>query len=91
MSEVVLDWRPFDYSTTETFQNGKKIVTETFRFESLPNGSTRVYDIMQMEMPLPKPLRRLVGKVFSKMMHMEAALQEAARFAEADFAKTKSE
>jgi hypothetical protein len=91
ITEIVLDWRPFEYSTTEAFQNGKKIMTETFRFEPLPNGGTRVFDIMKMEMPLPKPLRRLVGKVFSKMMHMEAALQEAARFAEEDFAKTKSE
>lgn len=91
LTEVVLDWHPFEYSTTEALQNGKKIMTETFRFESLPDGGTRVYDIMKMEMPLPKPLRRLVGRIFAKMMHMEATLQEAARFAEEDFAKTKSE
>jgi hypothetical protein len=91
MEEVVLDWRPFEYSTTETFENGKKIMTETFRFEPLPDGSTRVHDIMKMEMPLPRFARRIMGKIFAKTMHMEEMLQKAGRLAEEDAAKTKSE
>jgi hypothetical protein len=91
MSEVILDWRPFEYSTTETSEKGKKIMTETFQFEPLPNGKTRVYDIMNMEMPLPKPLRRLMGRIFAKTMHMEEMLQKAGRLAEEDAMKTKSE
>jgi len=54
LTEVVLDWRPFEYSTTEAFEGGKKIMTETFRFEQLTGGGTRVYDIMKMEETMQK-------------------------------------
>src|ERR1041384_1571535 len=39
-TEVTLDWRPFDYSTIETYANGKKMFTETLRLEPLPSGGT---------------------------------------------------
>jgi hypothetical protein len=32
-TEVTLDWRPFEYSTIESFENGVKKMTETLRFE----------------------------------------------------------
>jgi len=81
LTEVVLDWRPFEYSTTEALERGKKLMTETFQFEQLPGGGTRVYDIMKMEMPLPRPLRRLVGRIYAKTMKMEETMQKVVRLA----------
>jgi hypothetical protein len=90
-TEVVIDWRPFEYSTTEVLENGKKVMTETFRFEPLPNGDTRVYDIMRMEMPLPGFIRRMVGRIFARTMHMEEMLVKAARMAREDAEGRSSE
>jgi class 3 adenylate cyclase len=86
---VVLDWRPFEYSTTESFQFGRKFGTTTFRFEPLANGGTRVYEIVKLEIPWPRPLRRILGKIFTK--RREEMLQTAARLAGEDYAKSKSE
>jgi hypothetical protein len=89
LTEVVLDWRPFEYSTTEAFEGGKKIMTETFRFEKLPTGGTRVYDIMKMEMSLPRPLRRLVGRIYAKTMKMEEIMQEAVHLASEEYNRNR--
>jgi hypothetical protein len=91
LTEVVLDWRPFEYSTTQAFDGGKKAMTETFRFEPLPGGGTRVYDIMKMEMPLPRPIRRLIGKIYAKSMKMEEMIQNVARLADEEAAGVKTE
>jgi hypothetical protein len=87
-SEVVLDWRPFEYSTTESFENGKKLMMETIRFAPLPNGGTRLYDIMKLEMTLPRFLRRIAARIIAKMMKMEELLKTAARLAEEEYKKT---
>ena len=84
LTEVVLDWHPFEYSTTEAFEGGKKIMTETFRFEQLPGG-TRVYDIMKIEMPLPRPLRRLAGRIYAKTMKMEETMQKVVLLAAEEY------
>lgn len=89
LTEVVLDWRPFEYSTTEALEGGKKSMTETFRFEPLPNGGTRVYDIMKMEMPLPRPIRRLIGKMYAKSMKMEEMFQDVVRLADEESARQR--
>jgi hypothetical protein len=88
LTEVVLDWHPFEYSTTEAYEGGKKSMTETFRFEPLSKGGTRVYDIMKIEMPLPRPIRRLIGTIYVKSMKMEESIQNVARLAEEDYKKT---
>lgn len=90
MLEVVLDWHPFEYSTTETWQKGKKMLTETFRFEPLPDGRTRVYDIIKLEMPLPRLLRRPAGRIFARMMHMQEMLQKAGQLAAEEHAHNSS-
>jgi len=91
-TEIALDWRPFEYSTTDSYENGKKTFTETFRFESLPDGGTRVIDVMQMHMPIPRFLRRLIARVVILYQHhYNERFREAARLAEAEFAKAKSE
>src|SRR5262249_49799029 len=85
-TEVILDWHPFEYSTTDSFENGKKTFTETFRFEQLPNGSTRVHDIMQLHMPLPHFLRRIMAKmVILYQHHYDQGLRTAAQLAKENF------
>ena len=88
-TEVIVDWRPFDYSTADSFENGKKTVTETFHFEPLPNGGTRVHDLIQMHMPLPRFVRKALMKfVMVNQHHFDEALAAAARLAGEEHAKT---
>ena len=85
--QVVLDWRPFEYCTMESFTSGKKQMTGTVRFEQLPNGGTRVYELWKVELPIPRPLRLILGKVYARYFGREW-LQTAARLAEEDYAKS---
>lgn len=88
-TEVTLDWRPFEYSTADSFENGKKTFSETFRFEPLPGGGTRVHDIMQIHMPLPRFLRRILAHVMLVYsMKYDRLLAKAARMAEDEYNKT---
>jgi uncharacterized protein YndB with AHSA1/START domain len=87
-TEITLDWHPFEYSTTDSFSNGKKVASETIHFEELPNGRTRVHDILQLHMPLPRFLRRIVVRFVMKYIyHFDDELRKAAQLAEEDFAK----
>jgi uncharacterized protein YndB with AHSA1/START domain/class 3 adenylate cyclase len=87
-TEVMLDWRPFDYSTADSYEHGKKTFTETFRFEPLPNGGTRVHDLLQMHMPMPRFARNLALKFVLLYQHQyEAALRRATELASEEFAK----
>ena len=91
-TEVALDWRPFEYSTTDSYNNEKKNFSETVRFESLSNGGTRVHDIMQMHMPMPRFLRRMVAHIMMVYVYKyDQVLQKAARLAEAEFTKAQHE
>ncbi len=91
-TEVTLDWRPFEYSTSESFENGKKIFSETFRLESLPDGGTRLHDVMQMHLPLPRFLRRIVVPALLKLgFKYDQALQKAVQLSEEEYSKSKSD
>ena len=91
-TEVTLDWRPFEYSTADSFDNGKKTFSETFRFEPLPDGGTRVHDVMQIHMPMPRFMRRIMARiVILGQHHYDEGLQKAAQLAGEEFAKVKSE
>jgi hypothetical protein len=91
-NEVLVDWRPFEYVTTNQFENNKHTLTETIRFEPLPDGGTRVHDVLKMHMPMPRFLRSLMVKfVMINQHHYDDALANAARMAEEDFAKAKGE
>jgi hypothetical protein len=88
-TEVTLDWRPFEYSTIDSFDKGKKRFSETFRFEPLPNGGTRVHDIMQTHMPLPKFLRRIIAHlILVYQVKYAQLLNKAAQLAGEEYAKT---
>jgi len=85
-TEVILDWRPFEYSTADSFENGKKTFSETFRLEPLPDGCTRVHDLMQLHMPLPRFVRRLMARiVILNQHHYAEALHTAAQLAKERF------
>ena len=89
-TEIALDWRPFEYSTSDSFNSGKKVASETIRFEELPGGGTRVHDVMQLHMPLPRFLRRImVHLVMKYVYHYHDELHKAAQLAGEDFAKTQ--
>lgn len=91
-TEVTLDWRPFDYSTTASFDHGKKMFSETFRLEPLPDGGTRLHDVMQMHLPLPRFLRRiLVPAVLKYNFKYDQRLQKAVQLAAQEYSRTNSD
>ena len=91
-TELIVDWRPFEYSTADSFNNGKKTITETFLLEPLPNGGTRVVDMLRIYMPLPRFIRAFMMKfILIKQHHFDKALELAAKMAAEEFAKTREE
>ena len=77
-----MDWRPFDYSTTDSYENGKKTFSETIRLEPLPDGGTRVTDLARLHLPLPRWLRRVVARyVLINQMKYDQLMANAARLA----------
>jgi hypothetical protein len=91
-TEIIVDWRPFQYSTADTMENGKKTFTETFRLDPLPDGGTRVTDLLRAYMPLPRFIRSAAIKFVLINQHkFDKALQRATKMAAEEFAKTGSE
>ena len=91
-TEVVVDWHPFEYYTTHSFENGRHTFTETIRFEALPDGGTRIHDMMKMEMPIPRFVRRIMAKyVLINQHHFDEKMKDAARMAGEEFAKSQGE
>jgi uncharacterized protein DUF2652/polyketide cyclase/dehydrase/lipid transport protein len=90
-TEVTLDWRPFEYSTADSFENGRKVFSETFRLEPLDNGGTRVHDVAQMHLPLPGPLRRAAAKLMMRyVFKYEEALKKAVQLAAKEYSESQS-
>lgn len=91
-TEIVRDWRPFEYSTTESYEKGKQTFTETVRFEPLPNGGTRVHDVMKMHMPMPQFVKRIMAKfMMTVVYHMDEKMKNAAQMAKTEFEKVSTE
>lgn len=81
-TEVVVDWRPFEYSTTESYEKGRKMFTETDRFELLPNGGTRLHVFVALNLPLPRLIRRMAARrIMLDTHHYDRTLMESARLA----------
>jgi hypothetical protein len=81
-TEVVVDWHPFEYSTTESYDKGRKSFTETDRFEPLPNGGTRMQVLIKLNFPLPHFVRKLMARrVLLDTHHYDRVIMEAARLA----------
>jgi uncharacterized protein YndB with AHSA1/START domain len=91
-TELIVDWRPFEYSTADTLKNGKKTFTETFLLEPLPDGGTRVVDMLKAHMPLPRFLiTSMIRFVLLKLHKFDKALELAAKMAAEEFAKSKED
>jgi hypothetical protein len=91
-TQVVVDWHPFEYFTTHSFENGKHTFTETMRFEALPNGGTCVRHVGKMHMPMPRFIRRAALKfVLITQNHYDKRMARAAQLANEEFTKTKDE
>ncbi len=87
-TEVTLDWRPFEYSTVDSYEKNKRTMSETIRLEPLSNGGTRVHDLMQLHIPLPRFLRRPIARfVLMRQMHYDRFLQKAVELAGEEHAK----
>ena len=85
-TEVTVDWRPFEYSTTESFDKGKKTFSETVRLEPLPDGGTHVLSLSRIHVPLPRWLRRIVAPIMIlKQMKYDQLMQKAAQLAEEEY------
>jgi len=81
-TEVTLDWRPFEYSTIDSYENGKKRFSETMRLEALPDGSTRLHDYCRVHMPLPHWARKIIARtIMLNHFKYDQALREAAQLA----------
>lgn len=87
-TEVVVDWHPFEYYTTNSFQNQKHTSTETIFFKPLPNGGTRVLHTGRMHMPLPRFIRKAGAKyVLITRAHYDRMMDRAAKMAGEEFAR----
>ena len=91
-TQVVVDWHPFDYYTTHSFENGKHTFTETMRFEALPNGGTRLRYVGKMHMPIPQFIRRAALKfVLITQNHYDKMIARAVQLASEEFTKTTAD
>lgn len=85
-TEVTVDWRPFEYSTTESYEKGRKQLTETDRFEPLPNGGTRMHVFVKLNFPLPRLVRRIMARrIMLDTHHYDQTLLKAAKLAQEEY------
>jgi hypothetical protein len=85
-TEVTLDWRPFDYSTIDSYQGDRKMFTETMRLEPLPDGSTRLHDYIRAQLPMPRLLARLILRfMFLYLYKYDQHLKKVAQLSKEDF------
>ena len=90
-TEVILDWRPFEYATSESYQGDKKRFTETVRIEGLPQGGSRVHDLIRLKVPLPRWLRRILARmIFVKTYKMDQLLLKVSELAAEDVVRSEN-
>ncbi|MGE5378709.1 MAG: DUF2652 domain-containing protein [Bacteroidota bacterium] len=80
-TEVTIDWHPFEYATTESYEKGRKMFTETDRFESLPGGS-RMIVLIKLNIPLPRLARKIMAhRILIGTHHYDRMLIDTAKMA----------
>jgi hypothetical protein len=90
-TEVTVDWRPFDYSTVDSFSDGKKVLSETIRLEPLADGGTRVHDYSQLHLPLPGWLRKMMARaIMIYHFKYDQRLRQAAQLAGEEYERSRS-
>lgn len=91
-TEIARDWRPFEYSTADSYEKGKLVFTETIRFEPRPDGGTRVVDILKMHSPMPSFLRKFMLRfVLINQHQFDKHLREAAQLARQEFERAQKD
>lgn len=90
-TEVTLDWRPFEYATVDSVEDGKLLFTDTAYFESLPDGTTRYRDCIRIRLVSnPRFVRRILAWYdFIVQNKFNSLLAHAARLALEDYQKNK--
>jgi hypothetical protein len=88
-TEVTVDWRPFEYSTIDSYENGKKVFSETFRLEPLPEGGTHVTNFSQVHLPLPRSIRRIIARmIFLNKFKYDQLVRKAAQLAGEEYQRS---
>jgi len=88
-TEVTVDWRPFEYSTIDSYENGKKMFSETFRLEPLPEGGTHVTNFSQVHLPLPRSIRRIIARmIFLNKFKYDQLVRKAAQLAGEEYQRS---
>ncbi|HAV76496.1 MAG TPA: hypothetical protein DCX53_03985 [Anaerolineae bacterium] len=91
-TETVLDWKPFEYSTIESLENGRKMFVETDRFASLPDGGTRLTVTVKASFRLPRWIRKPICRfIMINVQHYDKLLLNAASIAAKDYEMRKIE
>lgn len=91
VTETVLDWRPFEYATLQSSERGRVLAIETMRLTPLPEGGTRLSDMMVVSIPAPRWLRRPIAKfMMTRVYKYDEALRKAARLAGEEAAREYS-
>jgi len=90
-TEVVLNWHPFDYATTESYENSKRTGMDTIYFTPLPDGGTHVVHCMFAELPIPKSMRKFVGWVARKALGMDKMEELLVKLTNEEYEKMKAE
>src|SRR5215211_3882399 len=88
-TEVTVDWRPFEYSSIDSYENGKKMFSETIRLEPLPEGGTHVTSFSKIHLPLPRPVRRVIARMlFINKYKYDQLVRKAAQLAGEEYQRS---
>ena len=83
-TETVLDWKPFDYCTSDMVGSDGNTMTMTWKLEPLETG-TRFHALIRIKAKLPGFLRRRVARYFLfNRYHYDKVIAAMAKQAEAD-------
>lgn len=83
--ETILDWRPFDYFTTETIAKGQPRLFETMELQVGDGGVVVVADRLQAAMGMPRWLRRAVCRlIFGGYYRLPEMYRDMARLIETE-------
>jgi hypothetical protein len=73
----------------DSYENGKKRFSETFRLEPLPDGGTRVTNFSKVHLPLPRPIRRVIARwIILNNFKYDQLVQKAAQLAGEEYQRS---
>ena len=94
MTETIIDWRPFDYYSAQSYEpKWKSTMEETTQFVPLDNGrATELHYHFRMNMPLPRALRApLCRFMMTKVFKVNETYANMARMAEQEYRALSTE